>query len=752
MSLTLEDLSLEDRKALPHNHPLLDDYATRMNVKYALPDHTLLAIKNAGEMSESTGGPGKSVSPKGATGVMQFMPGTAKRFDVKDTSDPLQAIDGAGRYAAAISKTLNTQDPGIIAAGYNAGENRASLREGRVPLIPETQAYHKRVTDFISAQPKLTAAVAAPAGGLATEDLNPEDRKALPRFATGKLPPEYSPLSDSNAENFLAGAGKLLVDTGTGAAQLVADAVVNPLSRKLLKRDLMDNRRAEVEEVNARDQALMNSKAGLAGYAANALLTTALPASALARLGLVTKAGQVAAAIPKVGAAAKIAVPASIVAGTMAAGSPVTKDGDRLDNMGTAAVVGPLAALAAAGVGKLGNTTVGRDVVEGAKALVSKLPSVPGFVSNSWNARFSPGERKAVNAAIDADVPVYASQLKTPGAELSSGRAAEQKAGFDRAIARTFGEDTDDLVQAFPNAQERLSKVYKGLFDGKAIPLDGTHMSDLAAVSKFNASRAPRFAPNAEVDTLVQRAEAAAQQGTAMKGRDYQDALSEYKRLMTQFGRSTETRAADPHAMQSVSMLVDALNKQARKVLSKEELQYFQTANKQWRNMSQLERLAPRGADGSISPKQLANLLATKRKGEFVYGKGDQTLPDLARYGNTYMGLTANAPQGIIQTAKKTLATAVPYGLAAVGEGALIGHNLDTGGGEGGGIIGQITPYAVGIGAAALLNKGVRNATNPRLTRADLNRPRGALSEVYYKADPATAAGLTVNAADNSEE
>lgn len=751
MNLTLEDLSLEDRRALPHNHPLLDDYATRTNTKYALPDNTLLALKNAGELSESTGK--NSVSPKGAQGVMQFMPGTAKRFNLSDPTDPVAAIDAAGKYAAQISTALNTTDPGLIAAGYNAGENRASLRAGRVPLIPETQDYVQRVRDFVGKAPKPVAApAAAPANpaGFALEDLNPEDRQTLARTPTSKLPPEFSPVSDSDVENVLAGAGKLLVDTGRGGMQLLADAVVNPISRRLVGRDLMDNRRAESEEVDARDAALMNTKSGKLGYMGNALLTTALPASALSRLGLVTKASTLASRLPVVGALAKVAVPAAAVGAAMSAGSPVTKEGERTDNMLTGAVVGPLAAVAGAGVGKLANTTVGRDVVEGVKALGSKLPSLPGLISPSFNARFSPGERKAVAAAIDADVPVYGSQLRNPGAELSGGRAAAQRTAFDRGIARTFGEDTDDLVKAFPDAQARLSKTYNGLFDNKTIPLGKAHLQDLSDISAFNASRAPRFAPNAEVDDLVQRAQAAALQDGKMTGRQYQESLREYKAAMTQFGRSTETRPADPHAIEAVSKLIDSLNAQAGKVLTKEDQALFRTANTQWRNMTQLERLAPRGADGNISPKALANMLATKRKGEFIYGKGDQTLPDLARYGNTYMGLSANAPQGFIQSAKKKLADAVPFGLAALGEGALIGSNLDHG--EGDGILSKVSPYAVGVGSAVMLNRGIRSASNPRLTRADLNRPRGALAELYNKSRVAPAAALTVNATPQDAE
>src|SRR5437868_4546914 len=115
----LADLPLAVRRTLPHDSPILDAYADEVETKYGLPKGWLRAVKNAGERSESVGP--RSVSPKGAAGVMQFIPATAQRFDLKDPTDPLAAIDAAGKYGAALSVQFKG-DPVLMAGGYNAGE------------------------------------------------------------------------------------------------------------------------------------------------------------------------------------------------------------------------------------------------------------------------------------------------------------------------------------------------------------------------------------------------------------------------------------------------------------------------------------------------------------------------------------------------------------------------------------------------------------------------------------------------------
>jgi len=85
-----------------------------------------------------------AVSNKGAMGLMQLMPATAKRYGVGDAFDPLQNIRGGTKYLKDLLQMFN-QDLELVLAAYNAGEN-AVIRHGRrIPPYQETINYVPKV-------------------------------------------------------------------------------------------------------------------------------------------------------------------------------------------------------------------------------------------------------------------------------------------------------------------------------------------------------------------------------------------------------------------------------------------------------------------------------------------------------------------------------------------------------------------------------------------------------------------------------
>ena len=83
-----------------------------------------------------------AVSPKGAQGLMQLMPATARRFGVKNTFDPKQNIEGGVRYLKFLQDTF--KDERLAIAAYNAGEG-AVTKYGNVPPYAETMDYVAKV-------------------------------------------------------------------------------------------------------------------------------------------------------------------------------------------------------------------------------------------------------------------------------------------------------------------------------------------------------------------------------------------------------------------------------------------------------------------------------------------------------------------------------------------------------------------------------------------------------------------------------
>jgi len=85
-----------------------------------------------------------AVSSKGAMGLMQLMPKTAKQLKVKNPFDADQNVDAGVRHLKSLLKNYNG-DVNLTLAAYNAGEG-AVRRSAGVPRYAETQDYVRRIT------------------------------------------------------------------------------------------------------------------------------------------------------------------------------------------------------------------------------------------------------------------------------------------------------------------------------------------------------------------------------------------------------------------------------------------------------------------------------------------------------------------------------------------------------------------------------------------------------------------------------
>jgi soluble lytic murein transglycosylase-like protein len=89
----------------------------------------------------------RAVSRKGAAGLMQLMPQTARQYAVRDSFDPLQNLTGGALYLRDLIAMFGGDVPLALAA-YNAGPEAVRNHGNRIPPFRETASYVPRVLDF----------------------------------------------------------------------------------------------------------------------------------------------------------------------------------------------------------------------------------------------------------------------------------------------------------------------------------------------------------------------------------------------------------------------------------------------------------------------------------------------------------------------------------------------------------------------------------------------------------------------------
>ncbi len=118
-----------------------DDYISLASQCYGVPFCLVKSIIKAESNFNS-----RAVSEKGAQGLMQLMPSTARLMNVSDPFDPYQNIMGGTRYFRMMLNRFNGKVKYAL-AGYNAGPGNVEIHKG-VPPFKETRNYISRVAKF----------------------------------------------------------------------------------------------------------------------------------------------------------------------------------------------------------------------------------------------------------------------------------------------------------------------------------------------------------------------------------------------------------------------------------------------------------------------------------------------------------------------------------------------------------------------------------------------------------------------------
>lgn len=120
----------------------LAPFIERAAIKHGVPVELICGV-----ILQESGGNHKALSHCGAMGLMQLMPGTAKRFGVTNAFDPIQNIEGGTKYLRYLLDRFKGRLD-LTLAGYNAGEGNVAKYGNKVPPFAETRGYVPNVLGY----------------------------------------------------------------------------------------------------------------------------------------------------------------------------------------------------------------------------------------------------------------------------------------------------------------------------------------------------------------------------------------------------------------------------------------------------------------------------------------------------------------------------------------------------------------------------------------------------------------------------
>lgn len=661
-------------------------------------------------MRAESGGNAKAVSPKGARGPMQLMPGTAKDLGV-DIDNPMQNIQGGIAY---LKRQLdNFGSPELALAAYNAGPENVKRHGNAVPPFAETQAYVQKVLGRAPAQAggnnqSAAAKAVQPAGRSAYDEVAERYRigGASAQTTAGNagedpwqaLESKYRiPTSEAQADGQASNAGQSqdptgqlpqangpgnslsqrlwqgLTDPARGAIQLLARGgeklgIVPPAMRESFERTFADDN-AAYEQNKSADQAGLD----------------------LARLG-----GSLAFPVGGVGAATARTLPAFLAAGARAgavSGATSEVRPGQTDNFWREK-------LAQIGMGSLVGAAGG--------AVARGADKVLGRASGQLNQT----GQQALGAAERLGVPVLAGQAtgskglqqlestlsRLPGSAGVMANVEQKAAGaMDRAALQSIGKVGDEVTDvALASARRDLSSAFTNLSKNTGARLDQQFIDTVADIGNTNALMGASLR-SSKVDSLVEDALnlAASGKNVTLKGEWYQKFRS---RIGDAASDAYKSGNSDLGA--ALKGLRNALDTSARNGLTPQEQQLWDRVRSQWSNLRVLER-GKVTDKGDVNPARLQTALEQQFPIAAKEGKLSGPLADVARLRQFF------GPQAQSRVVDNMLLRSAPMALGAGAGGA---YGYGTGDWK--------TGMAIGAGMSMAPWAVAKAYTNPLTQRA----------------------------------
>lgn len=619
----------------------MNELFAQLEQKNGLPSGLLDAVWSA----ESSRGENMQ-SPKGAQGHFQFMPATAAQYGLDDPNNLQKSATAAARMLSDMMQQTGSV-PGALAA-YNWGIGNVQ-RKGMDAAPSETRNYIQKVTSNMSQQPSQDdpwvalgqqfsqqAPSKAPEaqdewGALAKQfSMQPAQNAPVQQPATAPAIAAEQPMATPAAQpmeaaqgsqaapqagrfgNLLsrlpANAGKELVgDLGNvvagalrGASSIGAtivapyDIAKDAMAGKGLTLESNRQRRADTEQAFRELGANPDSMAYKGGKLGTEIMGTAGMGGALAKgAAMLPGAAKIAPLIDSIGSGGfRVGGMTGIPAlATRVAGGGITGGA-------SAGLVNPEDAPAGALVGGVvpgavsiaGNTArgLGRAIRGGEVS-----PEVAGLV------------QKANNLGIDipADRVVNSKPLNALAASLEympfSGRTAtvdKMQSQLNRAVSRTFGQDSDNVTMALRKAQGDLGSKFDSVLQNNTVKVDQPFTQELADHAQRAASELESGQANIilkQIDEIMAK---------APNGQIDGQAAYNIKKTLDRIGQRNSPEAW--YAGDLKKSLMGALNRS----LKPEDAAEFAKVRQQYGTMLDLKKMAQNGADGDISIARLANM------------------------------------------------------------------------------------------------------------------------------------------------
>ena len=458
----------------------LDALLPQLEQQHGLAPGLLRAVM----MTESAGNV-RAVSPKGAAGLFQFMPATAREYGI-DPFNPQQSAEAAARKLAGLAKRYGGDTTKALQA-YNWGEG--NMASGK-PMPAETRAYAGKV---FASMPKQQDKIDA---SKVQWDAEPIDVAKVqwddaPKAAPGKT---FAQQAKQFGADVLGGAVR-------GAASIGA-TLTTPVTRFDRKtgapdaRGFLDKRRDTLREVDAGLTSAIGSNAESMPYAGGKL--AAEVAGTLGVGGALAQGARGLGASPAVVSALQSsgfttgAAPATRMA--RAADLALRTGAGATTGAASAALVAPESTATGAAIGGLlpGATKVVGAVARGAGRMLGPNVADPALAQKAiqqYGIPLGPADisgsnmTKAVRSVLN-DAP------------LTGGIGAKQReavqGGFNRAVGRTFGADSTSLTpKVIDQAKARMGGEFDRLWNQNVVQVDGDLFNSMQAM-RANAAKLPQ--------------------------------------------------------------------------------------------------------------------------------------------------------------------------------------------------------------------------------------------------------------------